>query len=101
MLTFPDLLRGRLVHHFVDNSAAKSGLVKGASSSPDSARILLEYHLQVVRLQCSPWIGFVYSEDNISDPPSRGDFRLMRALGAVRRPMVFPQLRGFFGELPF
>ena len=27
-VTFPDLLRGRLVHHFIDNKAAEAGLVK-------------------------------------------------------------------------
>jgi hypothetical protein len=46
-LTFPDLVRGRLVHHFVDNDAAKSGLIKGTSSSPHTARVLLDYHVSV------------------------------------------------------
>ena len=95
-LTFPDLVFGRLVHHFVDNQPAESGLIKGASSRPDSAFILLEHHIQLVSLQCDPWVGFVYSEDNLSDPPSRGDFRLMRSLGARRRQMVFPRLHGFY-----
>ena len=57
---------------------------------------MLEHHIQLVSLQCDPWVGFVYSEDNLSDPPSRGDFRLMRSLGARRRQMVFPRLHGFY-----
>jgi hypothetical protein len=96
-LTFPDLVRGRLVHHFVDNDAAKSGLIKGTSSSPHTARVLLDYHVSVVELQCDPWVGFVYSKDNLADPPSRGDFVLMQWLGAVHRPMRFPALRGHHG----
>ena len=63
------------VHHFVDNEAAKAGLIKGTSSSPHTALVLLDYHITTVELQCDPWVGFVYSEDNLSDPPSRGDFR--------------------------
>ena len=91
-LTFPDVIRGRLVHHFVDNDPAKSNLVSGYSSHPDSARIIHEYHMQVVILACQPWIGFVYSEDNISDLPSRNAFKLMRQLKAVRRDCVLPDL---------
>ena len=94
-VTFPDLLRGRLVHHFIDNKAAEAGLVKGTSPRPASARILLEYHVQIFRLQCQPWVSFVYSEDNISDLPSRGDFALLESVGAVRRRLVFPTLRQF------
>ena len=96
-LTFPDLLRGQLVHHFVDNDAAKAGLIKGTSSSPHTSLVLLDYHVVVVELQCDPWIGFVYSEDNLSDPPLRGDFSLMERLGADFRPMCFPALRGHHG----
>ena len=95
--TFPDLLGGRLVHHFVDNDAAKAGLIKGTSSSPHTSLVLLDYHVVVVELQCDPWVGFVYSEDNLSDPPSRGDFKLMQYLGAEYRPMRFPALRGHHG----
>ena len=94
-VTFPDLLRGRLVHHFIDNKAAEAGMVKGTSPAPASARILLEYHVQVFRLQCQPWVSFVYSEDNIADLPSRGDFALLTSLGAERRRMVFATLRRF------
>jgi hypothetical protein len=93
-LTFPDLLEGRLVHHFVDNDAAKAGMISGYSGKPDSARVLLEMHVAVSRLQCHPWIGFVYSGDNISDDPSRGEFGLVRRLGAAYRACVFPALDG-------
>ena len=64
----------------------------------NSSRILLDVDVQMVRLQCDPWFGFVYSEDNISDLPSRGDFTLMESLGAEFRAMVFPQLRGYFRD---
>ena len=90
--TFPDLLRGRFVHHRVDNDAAKAGLIKGTSSIPHTSVVLLDYHVvNMVELQCDPWVqGFVYSGDNLSGPPSRGDFTLMRRLSAAYRPMRFP-----------
>ena len=90
--TFPDVVRGRLVHHFLDNFAAYSGLVRGSSNKPHSARIINNTHAAVLELGCQPWFGFVYSEDNIADLPSRGDFWLMWQLGAIFRPCVLPEL---------
>jgi len=97
--TFPDVVRGRLVHHFIDNESALAGLVKGSSGKPDSARVLLDAHVQIAALQCRPWFGFVYSEDNLSDPPSRGDFGLLLRLGARWRDCPFPLLAGASGYL--
>ncbi len=92
------MARGRLVHHFDDDEADESGLVKGTSASPDASRILLAVRVQMIMLQCDPWFGFVYSEDNISDLPSRGEFTVMESLGAEFRTMVFPLLRGYFRD---
>ena len=80
----------------MDNSAAKAGMIKGASASADSAAIILELHLAVLRLSCDPWVGFVYSEDNISDLPSRGQRELLLKMEAIERPMVLPSLPGCF-----
>ena len=93
--SFPDLLRQRLVHHFVDNKPARSIAISGSSSSRICSRILHTYHHQILKLACQPWIGFVYSEDNISDLPSRNDFTLMRSMGATSRPMVLPRLNNW------
>ena len=85
-------LRSRLVHHFVDNQPALSGMIKGGSPSADSARLIHEYTLATIALACRPWLGFVYSEDNLSDGPSRRDHRLMARLKATFRLMVVPRL---------
>ena len=89
-LTFPDILEGRPVHHLVDNVAAFSGAVKAASNLPDSARLIHHLHLAVFSIACRPWFGFVYSEDNLSDLPSRLEFDLMLELGAQYRACRFP-----------
>ena len=46
----------------------------------------------MLTLGAVPWFGFVYSEDNIADLPSRGDFHLMHRLGAWYRTCVLPAL---------
>ena len=91
-LTFPDVLRGRLVHHFIDNEAALYNCIGGYSGKPDSALVIAELHIALAKLGCRPWFSFVYSEDNIADLPSRFDFLLMRQLGAIRRECVLPSL---------
>ena len=95
--TFPDIIAGRLVHHFVDNKPAMSNMISGYSSKPDSAVIIGSAQEQIMTLQCYPWFGFVCSEDNISDLPSRDQFDLLRRLGATRRACKLPPLRGRLG----
>ena len=89
-LTFPDLLRGRLVHHFVDNESAIGALIAGGSPQPDSNVLVGLAHEELLRLVCRPWIGFVYSEDNWSDEPSRDKFDSLRAAGARFRECRWP-----------
>ena len=84
-----------LVHHFIDNKGARAGIVKGSSGKPDSARIIDALHVELVALACQPWFGFVYSEDNLSDDPSRGEWGLLRRLGAEPRDIVLPRLAGW------
>lgn len=91
-LTFPDLLSRRLVHHFVDNQAARSSVIRGYSPKTDCAAIIHELHIKLVQLMCNPWIGFVYSEDNLSDDPSRGRFDRLAALGAQYREPRLPNI---------
>jgi len=94
-LTFPDVLRGRLVHHFIDNEAALANCVNGYSCKTDSALVVFEIHIAIATIQCHPWFGFVYSEDNLSDLPSRNRFALLHRLGAIRRACILPTLKSW------
>ena len=60
--------------------------------SHDSARLIHEYTLATVALACRPWLSFVYSEDNLSDGPSRRDFGLVQQLRAEFRIMAIPRM---------
>jgi len=77
----------------VDNKGALGGLIKGYSDKPDSARIINMVHVQVARFSCHPWFGFVYSEDNVADGPSRGDFSEVEKMGAEVSQLVWPDLQ--------
>ena len=94
-LTFPDVLSGRLVHHFIDNKAALANSISGYSGKPDSALVLHELHVALLDIGCHPWFGFVYSEDNLSDLPSRNEFRLLQQMGGIRRDCILPRLRSW------
>ena len=90
--TLPDLLKGRIVHHFVNNTAALAGSIKGYSGVPDCARLVHALVVRILRLACRPWFDFVYSEDNLSDLPSREKFELLRQLGSTARVLVRPSM---------
>ena len=90
--SFPEQLRGRIVHHFVDNTAALAGSKSGYSGKPDCARLIDALVVRILRLACRPWFGFVYSEDNLSDLPSREEFGLLQKLNSTRRVLVRPSL---------
>lgn len=75
--TLPSKLRGRLVHHFVDNKAALAGSVSGYLGRPDSPMNALA--VSTMWLRCYPWYGFVH-------------FSLVDSLGARRCELVMPRL---------
>eukprot|EP00966_Prymnesium_polylepis_P322396 7378651-Prymnesium_polylepis.1 len=50
--------------HFVDNTSAVYGLVKGYSAQPDSAGVILAFHLCGLALRCGVWFNYVASKAN-------------------------------------
>ena len=82
-LTLPRLImRGRPVIHWVDNTSAIAGAVKGYSPKWDTAIVLGFLHAVFYKLTISPWFQYVASKANCSDGPSRGDYAIPMALGA-------------------
>ena len=61
-------------------------------SKPDCARLIDALVVRILRQACRPWFGFVYSEDNLSDLPSREEFGLLQKLNSTRRVLVRPSL---------
>jgi hypothetical protein len=90
--TFPDVLRGRRVIHWIDNTSALAGLIKGYAGAPDSASIVHAFHAFNSALRSDVWFEYVASKANIADLPSRGEFAHLHALGSTSRPCVLPSL---------
>ena len=104
--TFPDLLAGRAVTHYVDNTVALSALVHGYAGKPELARSVNIFYLQAVALRTSVYFDYVPSKANIADLPSRRMFgELDRELMGMRRTtppsqhLVVPSVSAWHGDL--
>jgi len=84
-------LKGRLVLAFVDNDAARYGIIKGSSPSRDSAWILHEYWTAEAELECNTWTERVPSASNCADGPSRNCWDNLKDLCAVVRRRKIPK----------
>ena len=69
---FPDIFRGSLWLHFLDNAAALSNLVNGSSSVIQGDILIGATWSQIQRLQVFPWFDRVDSKSNPVDGLSRG-----------------------------
>ena len=71
-----DLYRRSVIVHS-DNIGAESSTRKGSASSWDHCQIIHEVWTMALRIGAHLWIERVPSEDNISDLPSREEYRLL------------------------
>lgn len=85
-------LAKRDVIHFIDNTAAASGMAKGYSSVPDSARIIHAFHALNVNLQTNVHFEWVKSEANIADMPTRNNFELLHEIGSKQVRLISPPM---------
>ena len=83
---------GRRVLFFIDNDAARFGLIKGYSPSRASQAVIGAFWRLAAGLQIAPWFERVATDGNPADAPSRLDFRTLRALRP--RPAPRPLRRG-------
>ena len=91
--TFPDLLQGRDVIHFVDNNSALGALVKGYSSKEDAIKIVADYWLRAMKLKILAYVDRVESKSNISDDPSRlNEFKTLQLMGASYREPILDSI---------
>ena len=76
--TYPQLIAGRKVLHWVDNTVALSALVHGYAGKPDLAKSVNVFYLQMLALRASVYFEFVPSKANIADLPSRRLYTALR-----------------------
>ena len=63
-LSIPNLLAGRPVIHWIDNTSALAALVKGYSGVPDSARLIHVFHAWNSGAQARVWFEYVPTKEN-------------------------------------
>ena len=85
-------LHKRDVIHFIDNTAAASGMAKGYSPVPDSARIIHAFHALNVNLQTNVHFEWVKSEANIANMPTRNKFELLLEIGSKQVTLTSPPM---------
>jgi hypothetical protein len=83
-------LRGRLVFHYIDNEAAKCGLIKGTSPTRDSAWLINELWAKEAEQGSHSWFERVPSASNCADDPSRGRARDVKVAGRKATLMRLP-----------
>ena len=91
--TWAKLLTGRRCIFFIDNEAARLGLVKAYSPVLPSLAIIMDCLSWDYRHKVDSWYSRVPSKSNISDGPSRLDFSsVLNDLGAKLVEPIFPQV---------
>ena len=102
--SLPEILRGRRVIHFIDNTSAISCLLHGYSGKPDSALLVNAFHLYNAGLKADIHFEYVESKANVADLPSRGMFEYLRCqrpggLAAQRVEFAFHSESTWLGPL--
>ena len=90
-----EILEGRDIIHFGDNTAANAAARSGYSSAPDMARVVSHLRLRWLKLGVHPWVEFVKSEANWSDDPSRGEVDLLEKRSAKCLRFEWPPFTGW------
>ena len=65
--TYPALIKGRKVVHYIDNAVALSALVHGYSGKPDLAKSVNVFYLQMLSLRASVYFDYVPTKANIQE----------------------------------
>ena len=77
--TYPAVIAGRKVIHFVDNTVALSALVHSYAKKPELAKSVNVFYLQMIALRARVFFEYVPSKANIADLPSREAFTELRS----------------------
>ena len=87
--TFADVIYGRRVVVWSDNTGGEAAARAGVASSWDHTCIVHCLWKKAVQLRADLFIDRVPSDDNIADLPSREDYELLRVIDAVwRTPLL-------------
>ena len=82
--TFGARLAGKIVRIWTDNIGGEKALGRGSAKADDHNLIVHAIWLLAARMNAGLWIERVGTHDNIADSPSREEYGVLEALGAVK-----------------
>jgi hypothetical protein len=82
-VTFATLLGNRTFRVWTDNSGAEGAVARGGAKEADHNAIIHKIWALSYERYLNPWFARVPSDFNVSDGPTRGDHRVVAALGAL------------------
>jgi len=98
--TLPRVFADRQVIHFIDNTWALTGFVKGYASAIDAGIIVNAFHVRNVGLRAGVFFEYVRSAANIADLPSRSSLRpLLRVLQRLGMCEAATRVAGLFPSI--
>ena len=97
LLVWGSQLRQRQVVYYLDNDAAKAGLIKGWGATLLANVIVGNFCASESKLELKTWFSRVPTptHSNLSDGPSRMDFSLVSALGCAIHQVPWHEVSGF------
>jgi hypothetical protein len=93
-----EVLQSCQIVFYIDNEAAKAGLIRGAGATPLANAIIGDFCIAEAELQLKTWFNRVPTHSNLSDGPSRQNFELVNALGCARFEIPWPVISGFISS---
>ena len=93
-----EVLQSCQIVFYIDNEAAKAGLIRGAGATPLANAIIGDFCTAEAELQLKTWFNRVPTHSNLSDGPSRQDFELVNALGCSRFEIPWATVSGFLSS---
>ena len=82
--SFGEIIRGRRVYVWSDNTGSEHATRKGAAKAFDHCCVVHSIWLKAAEIGVDLQVDRVPTEANIADLPSRGQYELIERLGAVR-----------------
>ena len=95
LILWGEQFSGSQVVYYVDNEAAKAGLIKGYGSTNLSNALIGSFCRTEAELQLKTWFSRVPTHSNLSDGPSRLDFSMVMALGCTKLEIPWSKVSGF------
>lgn len=88
--TFADIVFGKYLVIYEDNTGAQFNCLRGCARVPESAKLVATFWSLCSKYRAIPWFERVRTDANPGDNPSRFELKLPEKLQCTRRPGIVP-----------